>query len=82
MKKLTKFTGIFILGAMLNVSNPVVAQTTTTDNTPSTTTNTSTDRHDDTGKWGLAGLLGLLGLLGLRKKDHVVDHNRTTNVNR
>ena len=80
MKKITRIAGIFILGAMLNAGNPVVAQN--SDNTPSTTTTTSTDNHDDTGKWGLAGLLGLLGLLGLRKKDHVVDHNRTTNVNR
>ena len=79
MKKLTQFAGIFLMGAMLNFSSPVIAQT--TDNTPSTTT-TSTDNHDDTGKWGLAGLLGLLGLLGLRKKDHVVDHTRSTNVNR
>lgn len=79
MKKITNVAGIFLLGAMLNISTPVVAQT--TDNTPSTTT-TTTHNDDDKGKWGLAGLLGLLGLLGLRKKDHVIERDRTTNVNR
>ena len=80
MKKITQVAGLFLVGAMLNISNPVVAQT--SDSSPSTSTTTSHDNNDDSGKWGLAGLLGLLGLLGLRKKDHVVDHNRTTNVNR
>ena len=81
MKKITQVAGLFLVGAMLNISNPVIAQT--TDNGSSTTTSASHDNdNDDSGKWGLAGLLGLLGLLGLRRKDNHVDHTRTTNVNR
>src|SRR5687767_13769046 len=80
MKKLKTLTAAIMLGCLLFISTPMVAQT--TDNTTTTTDVVDNDNNDDTGKWGLAGLLGLLGLLGLRRKDND-DHRRTTTtVNR
>jgi MYXO-CTERM domain-containing protein len=75
MKKVTTTLSILAICALMGISNPIFAQSSTGDNT-NTTTATHTD--NDSGKWGLAGLLGLLGLLGLRKKDDV-RHTTTTN---
>jgi MYXO-CTERM domain-containing protein len=36
----------------------------------------ATDEGDDDTDWGWIGLLGLAGLLGLRRRDHVVHHDR------
>ena len=51
--------------------------------TPSVTgnngmTSSSVERRNDGFDWGWLGLLGLVGLAGSRRKNEVVDHNRTT----
>lgn len=76
MKKVTLVFASILLGFLLTVSSPVVAQ----DNSAGTTQTAHSDDDGDEGKWGLAGLLGLLGLLGLKKRDD--DNDRKVNVNR
>jgi MYXO-CTERM domain-containing protein len=85
MKKISRITNVLMLGLLLNITTPVLAQT---DNGAGTTTVTTSDRDDDDDDdqdWGWIGLLGLLGLLGLRKRDdrHIqVERRSDTNTNR
>jgi MYXO-CTERM domain-containing protein len=64
--------------ALIPMTSPAVAQTSTT-TTPSTTTTErsyeNTNNNDDRGLWGLAGLAGLFGLLGGKRREH--DNRRT-----
>jgi hypothetical protein len=64
--------------ALLPMTAPASAQTSTT-TTPNTTTTQrtydTTTNNDDRGLWGLAGLAGLLGLLGGKRRDD--EHRRT-----
>ncbi len=66
--------------ALIPMTSPASAQTSTT-TAPSTTTTQrtydNTANNDDRGLWGLAGLAGLFGLLGGKRRE---DETRRTTV--
>ncbi|BAY26560.1 hypothetical protein NIES2100_63760 [Calothrix sp. NIES-2100] len=75
-------TGVLTLSmAILSLTLPVQAQTSTTD--PGTTTSPSTTTYDRNDfDWGWLGLIGLLGLAGLtgRKRDDEPTRYRDPNT--
>lgn len=61
--------------AIIPVTSPASAQTTTTPGTTTTERSYEDTDNGNWGLWGLAGLAGLFGLVGSKRRD---DHNRRT----